>query len=94
MDKTPPKAKYQVDQFFMHKEKKAIFKIVNAQYQSIIQKPSRSKVKLPTTLINDWLYDIEYQGANQGKYGKYYENRLTTECEILINQEMASSIYD
>lgn len=89
-------SKFEVGQYFIQKAKGRIFKIVDAEWKGIITKPSKSKVKESTTIINDWLYDIEYVNPdNDGKpvYGRYYENRLTEECVQVLDQKLPKAIY-
>ena len=90
-----PQAKYEVGQYFFQKEKRKLFKIVNAQWQGIIQKESKSKVKEITREINDWLYDIEYVSQNiKQEYGRYYEERLSKECTLVQDQVTPRTIYE
>jgi len=88
-------ALYEVGQYFLQKEKRKLFKIVNAQWQGVLIKESRSKVKDAVTEINDWLYDIEYLGTStKPTYGRYYEDRLTKECTVVQNQDVPKAIYE
>lgn len=84
---------FSVNDFFIQKKKKAIFKIVGKSWVGVLQRPSRSKVKPHTTIINDWLYDIEYQGVNEKVFGRYYEKRLTNECKKLTNTNLVKAVY-
>ena len=91
MNNIKTKAKYTEGQFFLNVKTQCLFRILFADWQGIITKPSTSKVKESTTVVNDWLYDIEYVGTKTVR--RYYEGRITEECLVVDNQDLPKAIY-
>lgn len=91
MNSAKTKAIYSEGQFFVNAKTQRLFRILCAEWQGIISKPSTSKVKETTKVINDWLYDIEYVGTKTVR--RYYEGRITKECLAVDNQDLPKAIY-
>ena len=91
-----PNPKYKVGQYFMHKSKNTLFRIIDSTYIKEIKKGSVSKVKsFQQNEINDWIYDIQYFRFEEGKeFGRYYEDRLINECEVVADQDLPKAIYE
>jgi len=93
--KEQTKALYKVGDYFVQDEKNKLFKIVDKEFKTMLQKSSRSKVKAPVRSVYDWLYTIEYVSLKgKSTYSNYYENRITTECTKIVQQELPKVIYD
>jgi len=90
-----PTPLFEVGTYFVQDEKNKLFKIIFREFKAVLAKNSRSKVKDPVRAVHDWLYTIEYTSlTGKPTYSNYYENRLTTECTKVVNQELPKVIYD
>lgn len=91
----PPEAKYPIGVYVKIAKDNELAKITNAEFITRLPRGSKSENRLGVVNVQEWLYDVEYINPSAPRSSvRYYESDVEKKCQVLLNQEFPSAIYE